>query len=156
MPRVSPIALFKKTREQALVIRTKASVRQLPQLIGESYAKLAGYLAELGEVVTDVPFVGYHNMDMENLDVEIGFPVAGPLPDKDNMTSVAFPEGYAVFCMYRGAYGEMAGVYDEMARWIGENNLLSAGASYEHYYNGPDVPESELLTKICMPVFKKD
>ncbi|MGI6005482.1 MAG: GyrI-like domain-containing protein [Christensenellales bacterium] len=155
MPRISAIEVFKQMPQPTLSIRTRTKVQDLPQLIGESYSKMARYLHELGELLTDVPFVCYHNMDMQDLDVEIGFPVAGPLPEKENMKPGGIAQGHMVFCMYRGPYGEMAPVYDEMAKWIDENGYQAVGTAYEHYYNGPEFSESELLTKIVMPVTQK-
>jgi effector-binding domain-containing protein len=46
----------------------------------------------------------------------------------------------------------MAATYEEMADWIAKNGLKPVGTAYEHYYNGPEYPESELLTMIVMPV----
>ncbi|MDO9535730.1 MAG: GyrI-like domain-containing protein [Bacillota bacterium] len=40
-----------------------------------------------------------------------------------------------------------------MFQWIAENGYEQTGVYYEFYYNSPEeVPESELLTKIVMPV----
>jgi effector-binding domain-containing protein len=121
-------------------------------LIGAGYGKLAVYLGELGEYLSDVPYVAYHNMDMQNLDVEIGFPVPKALPGMGDIRSGSIPEGRVVSCMYRGAYREMVPTYTEMADWIEKNGLQPAGTAYECYYNGPEYPESELLTMIVMPV----
>ena len=91
-------------------------------------------------------------MDMQDLDLEIGFPVSKALPEKGEIRSGSIPEGNVVFCMYRGAYREMASAYNDMAAWIEERGLTPAGSVYECYYNGPEWPESELLTMIVMPV----
>jgi effector-binding domain-containing protein len=152
MPRVSDINILRKREQPTISIRTRARVEELPMLIGAGYGKMAAYLGELGEHLSDVPYVAYHNMDMQNLDVEIGFPVAEALPEKGDIRSGSIPEGRVVFCMYRGAYREMVSTYAEMANWIEKNGLQSTGTVYECYYNGPDYPESELLTMIVMPV----
>lgn len=152
MPRVSKIEMIRKREQPVLCIRTSTRVELLPTLIGESYCRMAAYLAELGELVSDVPYVAYHNMDMQNLDVEIGFPVSKALPEKGDIRSGSTPEGNAVFCMYRGAYRDMVSAYNDMAAWIEERGLKPAGSVYECYYNGPEFPESELLTMIVMPV----
>ncbi|MDR1629709.1 MAG: GyrI-like domain-containing protein [Oscillospiraceae bacterium] len=152
MPRVSDITLLQKRKQPTLFVRTTTQVEQLPALIGKSYAAMAAYLSELSETLSDIPYVAYHNMDMQNLDVEIGFPVARVLPAKGNIQAGLLPAEKVVFCMYRGAYGEMTPVYAEMARWTEDNALEPTGIVYEYYYNGPDFPESELLTKIVMPV----
>jgi len=152
MPRVSNIDLFQKREQPTLSIRTRTKVEDLPALIGESYGKMAAYLKELGELLSDVPYVAYYNTDMQDLDVEIGFPVPKALPAKEDIHSGSIPESKVVFCMHRGAYRDMVSTYGEMAAWIEENGLKPVGTAYEHYYNGPEYPESELLTMIVMPV----
>ncbi|WP_243671031.1 GyrI-like domain-containing protein [Methanoculleus chikugoensis] len=108
MPRVSNIELLQKREQPTLSIRTRAKVEDLPMLIGGGYGRMADYLKELGEHLSDVPYVAYHNMDMQNLDVEMGFPVPKVLPEKGDIRSGSIPEGKFVFCMYRGAYRDMA------------------------------------------------
>mgnify|MGYP000854129502 CR=1 FL=1 len=152
MPRISSIEILNTPEQPALSIRTRSSVDKLPMVIGESFAKLAGYLGSLGEHPSGVPFVAYHNMDMADLDVEIGFPVAAPLPGREDIQYAPVPAGKRVFCMYLGAYSEMAPVYDEMASWITANGYTPVGTAYEYYYNGPDCPTAQLLTQIAMPV----
>ncbi len=152
MPRVSNIELLRKREQPTPSIRTRAKVEDLPMLIGEGYCRMAEYLKELGELLSDVPYVAYHNMDMQNLDVEIGFPVSKVLPEKGEIQSGSIPESNVVFCMYLGPYRDMASTYGEMAGWIEKNGLTPTGTVYECYYNGPEYPESELLTMIAMPM----
>lgn len=155
MPKMSDIAVLKQIEQPTLTIRTKTNVQNLPRLIGESYGKIVLYLKELGETMTDMPFVCYHNLDMQNLDVEIGFSVSKVLPEKENIKPGCIPEGYVAFCMYRGPYSEMETLYNEMVRWIDENGYQAVGTSYEYYFNGSGFPESELLTKVVMPIKQK-
>ncbi len=61
--------------------------------------------------------------------------------------------GRAVSAMYKGPYSGMEAVYNEIFKWIGEKGYQPAGVYYEYYYNSPqEVPESELLTKIVIPL----
>ncbi|MEA5060560.1 MAG: GyrI-like domain-containing protein [Candidatus Pelethousia sp.] len=152
MPRASDIAVLKLPAQSTLCVRKATRVEALPMLIGQSYGKIAAYLQASGEAMADVPFVAYHNMDMRNLDVEIGFPVSIPLAGREDIIPGTIPAGKAVFCIYRGAYSEMLPVYTEMAQWIEDNGYAPTGISYEYYYNGPDWPQQELLTKIVIPV----
>lgn len=152
MPRVSDINLLHKREQPVLCIRATTPVMSLPMLIGESYGKMAAYLAELGEAVSDMPYVAYFNKDMNALDVEIGFPVARPLPAKNGIEAGIVPESLVAFCIYRGAYSDMVQAYGELHEWITRSGYATTGAAYEHYFNGPDFPESELLTMIAMPV----
>lgn len=136
-----------------LSIRTRTAMENLPQVIGEAYGKIIRYLEELGEQPADVPYTAYYNLDMQDLDVEMGFPVVKPLPGKGEVESGEIPRGKYVSCMYKGAYSQMERPYNEMFKWIEENGYEQKGVYYEYYYNSPhDVPESELLTRISMPL----
>ncbi|MEL7657381.1 MAG: hypothetical protein AAGU75_15920 [Bacillota bacterium] len=81
---------FEKAEQPTISIRTNTKVENLPMLIGESYGKMAAYLKELEEFLSDVPYVAYHNVDIQNLDVEIGFPVSKPLPGIGRFSQILF------------------------------------------------------------------
>jgi len=135
--------------QPVLSIRTTTSVGSLPQEIGKAYGEIMRYLQELGEAPADAPYVAYYNMDMENLDVEMGFPVAKKLSAKNSIQYNEIPAGKQVSCMYKGSYKDLAGPYDAMNQWMTEKGYVPTGIVYEFYYNSPgEVPESELLTKI--------
>ena len=147
------VELSEEKVQPVVSIRTTTKLELLPQVIGESYLKIMSYLQELGEQPVFAPFTAYHNLDMQNLDVETGFPVARLLPAKDNMKVREIPAGNMVSSMYKGPYRGMEQPYSEMAKWIKENGYNATGICYEYYFNSPqEVPESELLTKIVMPV----
>ena len=152
MPRISDIELIKTPEQPVISIRARTPADKLPMVIGQAFGKLAAYLVSLGEHPSGIPFVAYHKMDMADLDVEMGFPVAAPLPGHEDIQYSPVPAGKRVFCMYLGAYSEMAPVYDEMASWITANGYTPVGTAYEYYYNGPDCPTAQLLTQIAMPV----
>ncbi len=152
MTRVSNIEILSRSEQPVLSIRTTTKARHLPELIGESYRKIAAYLRECGEILADVPFVAYHNTDMRNIDVEIGFPISKTLPGKEEIMPSFIPGGKVALCMYLGAHGDMEPTYKEMASWVEENGLEAKGIAYEHYYNGTEFSESKLLTRIVMPI----
>ncbi|WP_019243441.1 MULTISPECIES: GyrI-like domain-containing protein [Bacillus] len=135
MPKISNVELLKKNNQPTLFIRTRTKVEDLPRLIGESYGKLGAYLQEMDELLTDVPYVAYHNMDMQDLDVEIGFPVPTPLSGSGDIQSGVIPGGLMVFSMYLGSYSEIEPLYMEMAQWIKDHGYEATGVAYEYYYN---------------------
>ena len=90
---------------------------------------------------------------MQNIDVEMGFPVSKPLPGKDDIKASEIPPGKTISYMYKGPYSAMEPVYNETFKWIGEKGYQPKGVYYEYYYNSPDeVLESELLTRIVIPI----
>lgn len=147
------IQLFEQKAQSVLSIRKRTALEELPNLIGDSYMKILGYLDELEERPSDVPFTAYYNLDMHDLDVEMGFPVARSLPGKGEVKAGEIPPGKIVSMMYKGPYAGMEQPYNEMTKWISENGYEPTGVSYEYYYNSPaDVAEDELLTRIVMPL----
>ena len=152
MPRISNIELLNSIEQPALTIRTQASVGELPMVIGQGFGRLAAYLGSLGEHLSGMPFVAYHNMDMSNLDVELGFPVASPLPGNEDILYAPVPGGLRTFCMYLGPYSGMKTAYDDMTAWISARGFIPVGTAYEYYFNGPEYPEEQLLTQIVMPL----
>lgn len=147
------IELVDQETQTVMYIRTRTSFADMPKLIGESYCKIAAYLDEIGEQPAGMPYAAYHNLDMQDMDVEMGFPVAKPLPGKDEIKPGEIPAGKYVTCLYKGPYSQMEQAYNEIFKWLQENNRELKGVYYEYYYNAPDeVPESELLTKIAIPV----
>jgi len=150
---VLKIELSEEKAQPIVSIRTTTTMDLLPQVIGESYVKIMAYLTELGEQPTFAPLTAYHTLDMQHLDVEMGFPVARLLPERGDIKAREIPPGKVVSSMYKGAYSSMEQPYKEMAKWIEDNGYTPTGISYEYYFNSPEqVPESELLTKIVMPL----
>ena len=93
--------------QPTLSIRTTTHVKDLPQELGKAYGAVGLYLGQLGEQPAGAPFTAYFNMDMSNLEVEIGFPVSSALPDKDKIQSGEIPGGRIARCLYTGPYNEI-------------------------------------------------
>lgn len=138
-----------QNEQPALSVRTRTNVTNLPQELGKAYGAIIAYLGETGVKAAGPAFAAYYNMDMENLDVEMGFPVEKTVAGKGDIKQSVIPAGRQASCMYKGPYGEMAPTYQSMTAWMNENGHVPTGVVYEFYFNSPmDVPESELLTKI--------
>ncbi len=139
--------------QNVLSVRSETTLQELPLLVDSAYQKIAAYLKELGETPTDVPFTAYHKMEVDNMDVEIGFPVSKPLPEKGDIKPRIIPKGRVLSCSYVGPYSGLSDPYAEMYGWIAANDYEPIGVVYEYYYNSPDeVPEEELVTKIVIPL----
>lgn len=158
MPRVSEIYVFTQREQPVLSVRTRCSVQNLPNEIDKIYGELFSYLDELdtcsSNFVCDMPFVAYYNMDMNDMDVEIGVPTVNIVPEKGRLKARTIPQQKYVSAMYRGEYKDIGCVYEDMSKWIIENKYIPEGISYEYYYNEPNssLPESELITKVVMPL----
>jgi effector-binding domain-containing protein len=139
--------------QPVLSIRTRTAVQDLPQKIGPGYQAVMAQLAALNEQPAGYPFVAYYNMDMQDLDIEIGFPVSRVLPGQGEVQPGVIPAGTVATCLYTGPYNEMPPAYDALNAWIKDNGYQATGTVYEFYPNSPmDTPPAELQTQIVFPV----
>ena len=144
-------------KEQAaqptLSIRARTPIDGLPKLLGESYGKIAGYLAGLDEGPAGAPFAAYYNMDMQDLDVEIGFPVAKALKGKGEIQASEVPGGKLGIALHAGRYADIAPVYDALIQFVKEQGYEPTGISFEFYLNDPgETPQDQLQTQIAFPL----
>ncbi len=139
--------------QPALSIRTHSAVQDLPQVLGKAYGAIMQYLGELGVSPAGAPFVAYFNMDMQDLDMEIGFPVMQPLPGKGEVQASQIPAGKAATCLHTGPYPEIEHAYKALSAWVSEKGYTPTGVSYEFYLNDPQqTPPQELQTQILFPL----
>jgi effector-binding domain-containing protein len=143
----------KQAAQPTLSVRTKVAVQDLPPALGKAYGEIMQYLFELGEHPVGAPFTAYYNMDMANMDIEIGFPVAKKLPDKGEIMAGELPAGKVAMCMHKGPYGDCKQAYEALGTYIQKKGLEPTGIAYEIYLNEPGkTPPSELLTQIVFPL----
>jgi effector-binding domain-containing protein len=142
-----------QSTQKALSIRTRTAVEKLSQVFGEGYGRIAHYLGELGEHPIGPPFAAYYNMDMADLDVELGFPVARELPGRGEIKAAEIPGGQVASCLYTGPYEGIETAYNALTQWMEENGYQATGVAYEFYLNDPnETPPAELQTEINFPL----
>jgi len=136
-----------------LMLRRRTNLEGLKEVIGDGFMKIATYLEYLGESPAGPPYVAYYNNEMDDLDIEIGFPVVTPLPGQGAIHGSFIRAHTAVECLHKGSYSKFPEVYGEMMKWMEIQDLSPVGAYYETYLNSPgDTPEAELLTMIRIAV----
>jgi effector-binding domain-containing protein len=138
--------------EQAtLAIRTRTAAQDLPQAIGEAYGRICAYLQAAGVQSAGAPYVGYFNCDMQDLDVEMGIPVAESLPGQGEIISSSLPAGAYASCVHTGAYQAIEPAYAILMQWMQEQGLEGTGIAYEIYWDDPaETPEAELRTLVLL------
>ena len=146
-----------EVKEQAsrptLSVRTRTSVGKLPEIMGQTYGMIAQYLGSLGEQPAGPPFAAYHNMDMEDLDVEIGFPVSREIAGRGDIQAGQLPGGRVATCLHVGPYGDIAAAYNALSEWVEAEGHEPAGVAYEMYLNDPnETPPEALMTQIVYPL----
>ena len=90
---------------------------------------------------------------MNDLDVEIGFPVSKQFDDRGNIKASQLPIGKVAACIHLGPYENMKSTYDALNEWIQQNGYEPTGIAIEYYYNDPkDVKPEEIMTELQLPL----
>ena len=145
--------LSERPAQAALTIRTRTAVQDLPQLIGKAYSAIIQHLTQLGQYPAGAPFAAYYNMDMQNLDIELGFPLAEPLPPGGDIMPVIYPAGDYASLLYVGPYDQCGPAYEELTHFIQEQGREPTGVAFEYYLNDPSEPPfEEPQTLIVFPL----
>lgn len=140
---------YQQTALPTLVVASQIPAEGLPAKLGEIYGKVYQYLAGLGQPPAGAPFVAYYNMDMQNLTIEAGTVVAGPLPGEGDILASALPDRMVATVTYTGPYPGMGAAYEELTRWVQEHGYQASGVVYEFYLNNPaDTAPEALQTQI--------
>lgn len=151
MSRASDCNLMKLPKQNTLVVRVKTPIEKMPEHIGKSYEAIFKYMAEIGEYPCAVPFVIYHNMDFQNMDVEIGVVVSKKYEGKGDIKPGVIEESLVAQTMHLGTYRELEPTYDDLSKFVEDNKLKATGKAIEWYHNDWNhVSEEKLITTIML------
>jgi effector-binding domain-containing protein len=149
---LSKINLYEQPEQHVLSIRKTIRFNDFPNIAKQVYEQIDEYTRQKNLLFSDCPFVCYHNSDLENLDVEMGFPVAKPVSGYGEIGGHTFPVQKVVSGIFLGAYEETDPLMLEILQWITTNGYEQLGSIFNYYLNDGDRPASEQLTKIVIPI----
>ena len=147
-----PCEIQEQPTRPTLSIRFRSPVGELPTHFGRIYDAIHQYVEKAGGEHAGAAFAIYYNMDMDDLDVEAGFPIAKPLPASGEIQAGEIPGGTFAICHYTGPYDNLSQAYEALTEFAGGKGYAPAGPPYEWYFDGPDVPEKDQRTDITFPV----
>jgi effector-binding domain-containing protein len=102
--------LDERNEQHYVGIRTQVPISQLKKVIPESLDELFPWLGKQGIEPAGAPFIRYHVINMEGkMDVEVGIPVANPVPGDGRITSSVLPAGRYASLIYRGTKNGIKG-----------------------------------------------
>ncbi len=141
--------IIRKESVQTLSIRLFTSASKIPEVLGSIYGEIARLVERKGLPFTGMPFVIYYNMDMENLDLEAGFPVGGSLEAEGRVKPSKLPAGEMATALHTGPYDTLEATYNELTAFVKEQGRETEEFMYEEYLNSPEeVKPEELQTRI--------
>jgi effector-binding domain-containing protein len=122
---------------------------------------VADRVADLGGTPAGPPYARYHEFGPEQVDVEMGLPVAAPVPnlrplaecEPGEVGTSELPGGAAAVIVHVGSYGALAATYDRLRAWIDAAGRTPGPAPWESYVDDPsEVATDELRTEVVWPL----
>jgi effector-binding domain-containing protein len=134
--------------QPTMKVRRVASVQEIPAVVGAAYAAVMRAIGAQGAEVVGPPYVIYWNDDMSALQMDLGFPVAQPLPGDGDVEPGEIPAGRWAVTLHTGPYPDLGAAYRALEEWTAARGLQTA-VSCEIYFNDPnEVPPAKLQTQV--------
>ena len=134
----TPIEVKDIDAQNALVMKADVPMSTISEKMGEIYKTLFTYVGENGIQPAGPAFAVYYSWEPEgNIVFEAGVPVASETEGTNEIIYKEFPVMKAVSTLYTGSYENMEPVYNDIMKYIEENELESTGNSWEIYLTDP-------------------
>lgn len=142
------------TEINALSIRSVvASMPDFHKVIDESFEEVMAYMQHNGILCCGAPFILYHSFGINNMDVDIGWPIQQDDAGDGRIKLIKIPRGRAVHETYKGPYTNLCEANKNVMDYISENGIRTAEWMYEVYPNSPeDTLQEDLITEIYYPI----
>lgn len=156
--------LVELTPQPSVAVRQQQPMTELnlAELFDTHLPNIADQIVNLGGTPAGPPYGRYHQFGPDQVDVEIGIPVAAPVAnlrplaecEPGEMGSSELPGGEAAVLIHRGSYDTLSGAYDGLHDWIHSQGRDEGAGPWESYVDDPsDVGDpSQLRTEVVWPV----
>jgi len=149
---ISKIDLIEQPKQHVLSLRTVAHFNDFPKTAEQAFREIMDFVERNDLLLSGGPFVCYHNTDLENLDIEMGFTLANPTPGKGAIVGYTIPVQKGVSGIFLGAYEDTDPLMIEIMQWIVEHGYEQQGKIYNYYLNDDHRDTGELLTQIIVTI----
>lgn len=154
MARISKIKVKELPERKFLSIRkTIDFFKEYSDFVGNSINQIERLLEVNEAFPCSGPIVCFHTIDLESLDVEIGFEVAKPFLSEGEIRFSILPTQVVVTAIDQGPYEQQDPTLEEIMNWISKHNFEAIGGIHYQYLNEEEV-ENNCLTEMSVPVKK--
>lgn len=155
MTRIADIMLKQLPEQPMLTLRKTINFfEDYANFMGEAINSILQLIEENNALPSSGPIVCFHNIDLEKLDVEIGFATPRVFEDKDEIKSLTQPIRTIALTIDRGPYEKQDPTLETLMKWISDHGYEAVGGIYYHYLNNEEQSENEYLTEMSIPVEK--
>jgi AraC family transcriptional regulator len=146
---------LQELRPQAIVsVRLSTVPREIGGVLRAAIGRVGAFAEREGVVLTGPPVAIYHRFDEEGVDMEVGAPVAGPVPEKEGVGAGELPGGIVATTVHVGPYTTLGTAWQVLNEWIGQQGYEATGACWESYPTDPaEEPDpAKYVTELYQPL----
>lgn len=139
---------------EAVAIRTTVPLSGIPDFLGEAFPELDAAIRAGGGQVIGPPFVRYHSVKPDAVDLEAVLCTDQPVPARGRVAPLKLQAAKAAVVRHVGHYSKLQPAYEAIDRWVKEHGLHPTEAPREVYVTSPaEIPDpSEWVTLVEQPV----
>jgi effector-binding domain-containing protein len=136
------------------VIAGVVAMAELPAFFDQAFSTLPGVLADQGVAITGAAFARYHGMPSETVDLEVGFPTAGPIAASGDVRPGTLPGGSVARLVHHGSFDGLGGSWARLGGWIATEGHTPGSDIWEVYVTepSPDMDPADLRTELNWPL----
>ena len=148
------VEVTQREEQSTVGMRAVVGLDELTDFFGRSYSAITAALAEQGCHIAGPPFAKYYGMPTDRIDVEAGFPIAGPFAATGDVQPGSLPGGRCYEATHTGPYDTLEQTYNVILEQIGRDGGTPADVMWEYYLTDPDTEPDpgKWQTLVCWPV----
>ena len=132
------IEVEQQPRQPYVAVRTTVPMAEIGQHMGQIFGQLFGWLGTNNVTPIGPPWARYLGVGPEEVEFEVGVPVAGPVEASGPVIAGVRPATTVAKTLYVGPYDGMEAAYTAVMEWLGQNGKLVTGAMWEVYETDPE------------------
>lgn len=125
------------TERHTAVVREIIPVNELRQFFDRAFGALGARLGAEEDLVAGPAFARYAGPPEETAELEVGFPVARPVPPAGEVVPGSLPGGRVVRLVHRGEYDQLGAAWERVVEWADAHGLTRAEVLWEVYLTEP-------------------
>ncbi|MGN6605527.1 MAG: GyrI-like domain-containing protein [Jatrophihabitans sp.] len=133
------IDIVERPQQTAAVVHGHAGPEHIAEFVGRAFGAVARLVEHEGLTYAGAPF-GRYVPTSDGFDIDAGFPVTGDAVAEGEVELITLPAGPAAHTVHTGPYAEVGAAYEATGAWLHEHGYRRAGAPWEVYLDGPDIP----------------
>jgi effector-binding domain-containing protein len=136
------------------VVRGVVPSSDLADFFDRSFSVLSAALAELGTTPSGPAFAYYARPPEATSELEVGFPVGGPVQPRGEVVPSRLPGGRVATLVHQGGYDGLGESWGRLQKWVAQQGLTPAPGLWEVYLTEPtpDGDPADNRTALYLPL----